>query len=424
MLIILLVSLAALLILSVPVAVAVGLSSLLAIYFGSNLPLNVVAQKLFTSIDSFPLMAIPFFIFAGTLMEQGGIAKRLVRFANALVGKFTGGLGMVVVVTAMFFGAISGSGIATTAALGSILIPAMIRKGYDRSYAGALQATAGELGVIIPPSVSMILFGVAASVSIGDLFIAGILPGILIAVSLLVGVFIISKIRGYKGDSTLPKGETVAAFKDALLALLMPVIILGGIYGGIFTPTEAAAVAVAYSFIVGTFVYKEIKIANIIEILSKSVISTSIVMFIIANAGLFAWVLTRESVPQKMALLFTTVTESPIVFLLIINVMLLVVGMFFDGSVAIIILAPLLTPIAVGLGIDPIHFGMVMITNLAVGMCTPPLGVNLFVSCQIADIRLEQITKAILPFVFILIVDVLIISYIPWISTILVDWLK
>ena len=420
MLLILLVSLALLLIMSVPIAVAVGLSSLLAIMFGSDLPLSVVTQKIFTSIDSFPLMAIPFFIFAGTLMEQGGIAKRLVRFANALVGRFTGGLGMVVVVTAMFFGAISGSGIATTAALGSILIPAMIKKGYDKSYAGALQATAGELGVIIPPSVSMILFGVAASVSIGDLFIAGILPGILIAVSLLIGVFILSKIKGYKGETDLPKGEIWAAFKDATLALLMPIIILGGIYGGVFTPTEAAAVAVAYSFIVGTFVYKEIKIKNLLEILSRSVMSTSIVMFIIANAGLFAWVLTREAVPQKMALFFGSVTESPIVFLLIINIMLLVVGMFFDGSVAIIILAPLLTPIAVSMGIDPIHFGMIMITNLAVGMCTPPLGVNLFVSCQIAGIRLEQITKAILPFVFILIIDVMIISYVPAISTFLV----
>lgn len=424
MLITLMLSLFVLLALSVPIAVAIGLASVIAIVFASDLPINVLAQKAFTSIDSFSLMAIPFFIFAGTLMEKGGIARRLVRFASSLVGGMTGGLGMVVVVTSMFFAAISGSGIAATAALGSILIPAMIKKGYDRSYAGALQAISGELGVIIPPSISMILFGVAASVSIGDLFIAGILPGLMIGFSLMLGVFIISKIKGYKGDKDLPKGEIWVSFKDAILALLMPVIILGGIYGGIFTPTEAAAVAVAYAFIIGVFVYKEIKFKDLISIFSRSMIMTSIVMFIIANAGIFAWVLTREGVPQKLAMFFGNVTDSPIMFLLIINILLFVIGMFFDGSVAIIILAPLFTPIAVSLGIDPIHFGMIMITNLAIGMCTPPLGVNLFVSCQIANIRLEQITKAILPFIGIMIINVLLISYIPQISLFLVELFK
>lgn len=421
MLIVLLISLFILLAMSVPIAVSIGLSSIIAIVFASDLPINVVGQKAFTSVDSFPLMAIPFFIFAGTLMEKGGIARRLVRLANALVGSLTGGLGMVVVVTSMFFAAISGSGIAATAALGSILIPAMVKRGYDRSYAGALQAISGELGVIIPPSISMILFGVAASVSIGDLFIAGIIPGILIGLSLMIGVFIISKIKGYKGEENQPKGEIWAAFKDASLALLMPVIILGGIYSGKFTPTEAAAIAVAYSFIVGFFIYKEFKLKDLVSIFSQSMIMTSIVMFIIANAGLFAWVLTREGVPQKIAIFFSTVTDSPIVFLLIVNILLLVVGMFFDGSVAIIILAPLLTPVAVSLGIDPVHFGMVMIVNLAIGMCTPPLGVNLFVACQIANIRLEQITKAILPFLAIMVINVLLISYIPQLSLFLVE---
>lgn len=424
MLPILLISLFVFLALSVPIAVAIGLSSSLAIIFASNLPIDVLAQRAFTSIDSFPLMAIPFFIFAGTLMEKGGIAKRLIRFANSIVGPLTGGLGMVVVVTSMFFAAISGSGIATTAALGSILIPAMVNKGYDRSYAGALQAVSGELGVVIPPSISMILFGVAAGVSIGDLFIAGIFPGLLIGLTLMIGVYIISKLRGYKGDTHLPKGEVLSSLKDAILALLMPVIILGGIYGAVFTPTEAAAVAVAYSFIVGVFVYKEIKLKDIIPIFSHSMVMTSIVMFIIANAGIFGWVLTRESVPQKIALFFSNVTDSPIVFLLIVNILLLIIGMFFDGGVAIIILAPLLTPVAVSLGIDPIHFGMVMIVNLAIGMCTPPLGVNLFVACQIAHVKLEQITRAILPFLAIMILNVLIISYVPQISLFLLEFLK
>jgi C4-dicarboxylate transporter, DctM subunit len=340
------------------------------------------------------------------------------------VGSLTGGLGMVVVVTSMFFAAISGSGIAATAALGSILIPAMVKKGYDRSYAGALQAISGELGVIIPPSVSMILFGVATGVSIGDLFLAGIIPGLIIGLSLMIGVYFISKKRGYKGDTDVPKGEVLVAFKEALLALLMPVIILGGIYGGIFTPTEAAAVAVAYAFLVGFFIYKEIKVKDLVAILSKSMITTSIVMFIIACAGIFSFILTREGVPQKVAAFFADVTASPIVFLLIINILLLIVGMFFDGSIAIIILSPLLTPAAMALGIDPIHFGMVMIINLAIGMCTPPLGVNLFVACQIANIRLEQITKAILPFLAIMIVDLILISYIPQISLFLVELFK
>ncbi|OKL35286.1 TRAP transporter large permease [Domibacillus mangrovi] len=421
---VLLISLVAFLILSFPIAVALGLSSIIAILFSGTIPLQSIAQKAFTSVDSFTLMAIPFFILAGTLMEKGGIAKRLIRFANSLVGSMTGGLGMVVVVTSMFFAAISGSGIAATAALGSILIPAMVKNGYDRSYAGALQAISGELGVIIPPSVSMILFGVATGVSISDLFLAGIIPGIMIALSLMAVVYVISKKRGYKGDTNMPKGEVLAAFKDALLALLMPVIILGGIYGGVFTPTEAAAIAVAYSLIISMFVYKEIRVKDLIGILSKSMITTSIVMFIISTAGIFSYILTREGVPQKIAAFFSEVTTSPIVFLLIINVVLLIIGMFFDGSIAIIILAPLLTPAAIALGIDPIHFGMVMIVNLAIGMCTPPLGVNLFVSCQIANIKLEQISKAVLPFLAVMIVDVLLISYIPQLSLFFVELFK
>ncbi|MBM4761378.1 TRAP transporter large permease [Bacillus sp. B15-48] len=421
---VLLISLIVFLVLSFPIAIALGLSSVIAIVFAGNIPLQSIAQKAFTSIDSFTLMAIPFFILAGTLMEHGGIAKRLIRFANSLVGGLTGGLGMVVVVTSMFFAAISGSGIAATAALGSILIPAMVKKGYDRNYAGALQAISGELGVIIPPSVSMILFGVATGVSISDLFLAGVIPGMLIAFSLMIVVYFISKKRGYKGDSNIPKGEVSAAFKDAILAILMPVIILGGIYGGIFTPTEASAVAVAYAFIIGIFVYKEIKIKDLIPIFTKSMITTSIVMFIISTAGIFSYILTREGVPQKIAAFFGDLTTSPIVFLLIINIVLLIVGMFFDGSIAIIILAPLLTPAAMMLGIDPIHFGMVMIVNLAIGMCTPPLGVNLFVACQIANIKLEGIAKAILPFLAVMVINVLLISYIPQLSLFLVELFK
>ncbi|GAB7388883.1 TRAP transporter large permease [Bacillaceae bacterium] len=403
--------------LSVPVAISLGIASTLAVSMADTMPLITIIQRLFGSLDLFPLMAIPFFILAGSLMEAGGISKRLVNFANALVGGLSGGLAAVAVVTSMFFAAISGSGPATVAAIGSILIPAMVARGYDRNFAGAVQAVSGELGVIIPPSIPMILFGVAAEVSVGTLFIAGIIPGLLVGFSLLLVVFFIARRKGYKGTEGITWREKWKAFKEAFLALLMPVIILGGIYGGLFTPTEAAGVAVVYAFIIGFFVYKEIKWKHLIDIFTKSAITTSIIMIIIANAGVFGWILTRERIPQMIAEQFTQLTESPIVFLLLVNVLLWIVGMFFETSASILILAPILTPIAVMLGIDPVHFGIIMIVNLAMGMVTPPVGVNLFVSVQIAETTLEKMTSALLPFLFIVVVDILIISYVPALST-------
>jgi C4-dicarboxylate transporter DctM subunit len=421
---VLFVSLFSMFALGVPIAVSLGLASAIAVWWDAGIPLIIIAQRTFTSTDSFPLMAIPFFILAGTLMETGGISRRLVNFANSLTGHITGGLGLVAILTSMFFAAISGSSAATTAAIGAILIPAMIKRGYHRNFSGAVQAVSGELGVIIPPSIPMILYAVSTENSVGDMFIAGIIPGLLISLSLLITVYIIAKKKGYKGDTKKTWAERGAAFREALLALFMPVIILGGIYGGIFTPTEAAAVAVAYAFIVGVFVYKEIKWNEVIPILGQSAITSSIIMFIIANAGLFGWILSRESVPQMVAEFFASISSTPVIFLLIVNLLLFVVGMFFETSASIIILAPLLAPVAMEFGIDPIHFGMIMIVNLAMGMCTPPVGVNLFISCQIAEIRLEDITKAILPFIFVLIINVLIISYVPFISTWLPGLLK
>ncbi|UFJ41409.1 TRAP transporter large permease [Brevibacillus humidisoli] len=412
-----------LLLLSVPVALSLGLASTIALTTEGNMGLIVLIQRMFAALDSFPLMAIPFFILAGALMETGGISRRLVNFANSLAGGMAGGLAIVTVVTAMFFSAISGSSAATTAAIGSILIPAMVNKGYDIRFAGATQAVSGELGVIIPPSIPMILFGISASVSIGDLFIAGFLPGILIGGSLIFVCWFISKKRGYKGEAGITWSDRIKAFREAFLALLMPVIILGGIYGGFFTPTEAAVIAVLYAFIVGVFVYKEVKWKDLVEVFAKSSITTSIIMIIISTAGMFGWILTREQVPQKVAAMFTSFSDSPFVFLLLINLLLLFVGMFFETSAAIIILAPLLTPIAMTLGIDPVHFGMIMIINLAIGMVTPPVGVNLFVACQIANIKLEQLSKALLPFFLMLAIDILIITYVPALSTWLPEFL-
>ncbi|GCL74045.1 TRAP transporter large permease [Paenibacillus naphthalenovorans] len=419
-----LVSLLILLLLSVPVALSLGLASTIAVLSDGNMPLLVLVQRMFAALDVFPLMAIPFFILAGSLMETGGISRRLVNLANSLVGGMTGGLAVVTVVTAMFFSAISGSSAATTAAIGSILIPAMVQRGYDIRFASATQAVSGELGVIIPPSIPMILFGISAGVSIGDLFLAGFIPGIMISFSLILTCWFIAKRKGYKGKSGITMAMKVQAFKEALLALLMPVIILGGIYGGLFTPTEASVVAVAYAFIVGVFIYKEVKWKDLVNIFAKSSITTAIIMVIIANAGMFGWILTREQIPQQIGEFFTSISSSPIVFLFLVNLLLWFVGMFFETSAAIIILAPLLTPVAVALGIDPVHFGMIMIVNLAMGMVTPPVGVNLFVACQIAGIRLEQIMRPLVPFLFVLVVDILIITYVPKISLLLPQLFK
>lgn len=427
------ISLFVMFILGVPVAFAMGLASMIAMW-QEGIQLQVAVQRIFSSLDSFTLMAIPFFILAGSLMEASGISQRLVNFANSLVGKVTGGLGMVTVLTAMFFASISGSSAATVAAIGSILIPAMVKRGFPKNFSTSVQAVSGELGVIIPPSIPMIIFALSAgmSISIGELFMAGVIPGIMIAASLMLTIYIISKVKGYGKDYELtpeelelmtPKGR-LKAFKEAILPLLMPVIILGGIYGGIFTPTEAAAVAVSYAFLLGFFVYRTFTFSSIMDVLKMSVISTSIIMFIIGNAGLFGWVLTSQRVPNTVADWFVSISDSPIVFLLLVNLILLAVGMFLETGAAIVIMAPILTPVAVMFGIDPVHFGIIMIVNLAVGMLTPPIGVNLFVACQIAGLRIEHIIKPLLPFYFVLFVNILLITYLPQISLWLPNILK
>ncbi|QMV42777.1 TRAP transporter large permease [Cohnella cholangitidis] len=409
--------------LGVPIAISMGLAAAVAIWWDGGTPLTVLVQRSFTSIDSFPIMSIPFFVLAGVLMEYGGISRRLVAFANALTGHFSGGLAIVTVVTSMFFAAISGSSAATTAALGSILIPAMIARGYHKNFTGAVQSVSGELGVIIPPSIPLILYGISTETSIGSLFMAGFIPGLLIGLSLIVTVLIIAKKRGYAKETRKSGKELWKAFKDSFFALLMPVIILGGIYGGFFTPTEAAGVAVAYAFIVGVVIYREIKLPKLMNILTQSVVTTSAIMFILASAGLFGWILTREGIPQDVAQFFISISDNPYVFLLLVNVFLLVVGMFMETNASIIILAPLLVPVAVTLGIDPVHFGIIMIVNLALGMCTPPLGINLFISAQLAKINLLQITRGMVPFYIVLLLTLLLITYVPQISMLIPNWL-
>ncbi|GAF63378.1 C4-dicarboxylate transport system permease large protein [Bacillus sp. TS-2] len=424
MITVLIVALLIFFILGVPVAVGLGLSTVLALIVAGDMPLLVVAQRLFVSLDSFPLLAIPLFILAGVIMEYGGISQRLINLANALTGHVSGGLAIVTVVTTMFFAAISGSSIATTAALGAILIPAMINRGYHKEFAGGIQAVSGTLGIIMPPSIPLILYGTAVGASIGDLFIAGIVPGIILGIGLIITVFIIAKKRDYKREPKKSGKDILKAFVEATPALIMPLIILGGIYSGIFTATEAAGIAVAYALIVSIFIYKAINLKNISEILSKASITTSTIMFILATAGLFSWVLTIENVPHRVASVITSISDSPVIFLGFIIILLLVIGLFMETNASIIILAPILAPVAMELGIDPIHFGMVMIVALAIGMITPPLGLNLFIVSKIGKVRIDHLTKGMIPFYIAILIALLIITFIPSITTSFVEWMK
>jgi C4-dicarboxylate transporter DctM subunit len=406
---------------NIPVAVALGLASMIVLMIQDNVPLMVIVQKMFNSTDSFTLMAVPFFILAGKLMESGGISKRLMHFASTIVGSLHGGLAIISIVTCMFFAAISGSSAATTAAVGSILIPAMTKRGYDINFATAVQAAGGTIGVMIPPSVPLILFGVIAGTSIGDLFIAGVLPGIFVGISLIIVAYFISRKRGYGKEEKSSFKDIAIAFKNAILAMLMPVIILGGIYGGIFTPTEGSVVAVVYGLIVGLLIYKEIKWRDLPEIFISSAVTSAVILFIISCASIFGFLLTREQIPQQISNIMLGATTNPIMLLIIINIILLIVGTFLETAAAIVILAPILVPVVSAAGIDLVHFGVIMVVNLAIGMVTPPVGINLFVASNIANIKLEQIVRAIIPFIIILIVDVLILSFMPSISLFLLD---
>jgi C4-dicarboxylate transporter, DctM subunit len=401
--------------LTISVAVSIGLAAILGIQ-ASNAHMLISVKEMFNSINKFPLAAIPFFILAGNLMETGGISRRLVEFAKSIVGGVQGGLPMTCVLTCMIFAAVSGSSVATTFAIGAILIPALLRHGYPTNWAAALQATSAELGVVIPPSIPLILYGVSAEVSIGELFIAGFGPGLLIGLALMLFVHLYCRWKGWgsnDGDGRLSFGR---AFLQAGWALMMPVIILGGIYGGIFTPTEASAVAVFYALVVGMVIHREIGIRDLYGILRKSVLSAAVIMFIIANAGLFAFLITRAGVPDAIGQWLKEVLQSPALFLLGVNAALFFIGMFIETSAAIIVLAPILAPVAQHFGVDPVHFGLVMVVNLALGMITPPFGVNLFAACTVARISLDRIVVQLIPFVLVVLACLLVITYVPALS--------
>ena len=407
--------------LGAPIAIAILVASMGGMALFEPLPFVLVAQKLMTTIDSFPLMAIPFFILAGNLMEAGGISRRLVEFAKAVVGGVQGGLACSCVLTCMIFASVSGSSVATTFAIGAIIVPAMLAHGYPRAFAASLQATSAELGVIVPPSIPLILYGVSAEVSIGELFVAGIGPGLLIAAALIGYVWLACRRNGWgerDREGRLPLGR---ATREAAWALVMPIVIIGGIYRGVFTPTEASAVAVVYALLVGTVIHRAMGWRDALDVLRRSVISSSVILFIIAAAGLFSFLITRAGVPAAIGTWIGGIIEEPVTFLLAANAFLFVVGMFIETSAAIIVLAPILAPIAVGFGVDPVHFGLVMVVNLALGMITPPFGVNLFAACQVAEIPLERIVGRLVPFVLVVIACLGVVTYVPELTLFLRD---
>ncbi|MBL4614607.1 MAG: TRAP transporter large permease [Magnetovibrio sp.] len=416
-------SLGILFIFGVPIAISIGLASVIGISFFSSLPLLVVPQRMFAGLDSFPLMAIPLFILAGNLMSAGGISKRLVELAKSLVGGIQGGLACSCVLTCMIFAAVSGSSVATTFAIGAILIPAMVRHGYPVSLAASIQASSAELGVLIPPSIPLILYGVSTDTSIGQLFIAGIGPGLLIGGSLIIFLYLYCKVKGYGKNDGDDRQSIDKAMVSALPALSVPFVVLGGIYGGVFTPTEASAVAVFCALVVGFLVYRELKFADLYGIFRHSVISTTAVMLIISAAALFSFLISRSGLPTEVATWVTSVFETKITFLLAVNVMLLFIGMFIETSAAILVLAPIFAPIAIAYGIDPVHFGLIIVVNLALGMFTPPLGVNLFAACAVAKISIDEIVKSLGWFVGVVLACLMAITYIPWISLFLRDLL-
>ena len=420
---ILFITFAILLLIGAPIAVCLGISSVAAmIAQGAGRPLETVMSSLpmivSASTSKFVLLAIPFFILAGNIMEKAGISEKLIKLAEACVGHIRGGLAIVCVIVACFFAAISGSGPATVAALGVIIVPAMIKSGYKPAFSAALMAAAGAIGVIIPPSITFVVYGSIADTSIGDLFIAGLLPGIIMG----IGLMIVALVVGRKSDlKTLPKAskkERWAAFKDAFWGLMMPVIILGGIYGGIFTPTEAAAVSVVYGLFVGVFIYKKIRFKEFYAILMDTTSTTATVMFITMAASLFAYVLTRARLDVTISSALENATGgSVIIFFIIVNIILLIAGCFLDSTSALYIFTPLFVPVAEALGIDLIHLGVVMIVNLAIGLFTPPVGVNLFVASGISGLSLEKMSKGIIPFVLLMCGLFLLIILVPEIST-------
>ena len=408
---ILILTLLFLFVINTPIAIAIGMASILGILIKCDFSLMIVVQRMFGGIDSFHLMAVPLFMFVGVIMEAGGISRRIIDFANALVGWLPGGLAAVTIVSAMFFAGISGSAAADTAAVGAILIPAMKNSGYESDFAAAVQASGGSIGVIIPPSIPMIIFGFLTGASIGQLFAGGILPGVLIGITLVGVSTYISRKKGYSATTRFSMAQVWLNFKRAILALGAPVIILGGILFGIFTATESAAAAVVYALFIGMFVYKKIKVKDLVRLFRDGAITSSIVMFIIATASIFSWIAAIEDIPASLAGSLLGMTANPVLLLLIINLILLIAGTFVETTAALILLVPMITAMFSTLGIDMVQLGVIVVSNLAIGMLTPPMGICLIVSGSISGDNLVAVSRRIVPFLALLLIDLMIITF-------------
>lgn len=399
-----------------PVAVALGLSSITSILLFANDSLASLVLKMYETSEHFTLMAIPFFILAGSFMTTGGVARRMIRFANACVGHLHGGLAIASVLACVLFAAVSGSSPATVVAVGSIVIAGMVRAGYSESFAAGVVCNAGTLGILIPPSIVLVVYGAATETSVGRLFMAGVVPGVGLGLLLMVVIYIIARIKDMPRQPRASLREVVVAGRDSIWGLLLIVIILGGIYGGIFTPTEAAAVSAVYAFLIAVFVYRDISFNHVPEVLIDAAKITVMLMFIIANAMLFAHVLTTERIPQLIAEQIVAMDMAPWQFLIVVNILLLIAGAFMEPTAIILILAPILFPIAMQLGIDPVHLGVLIVVNMEIGMITPPIGLNLFVTTGITNLTLGQVIRAATPWLSLLLIYLILITYIPAIS--------
>jgi C4-dicarboxylate transporter DctM subunit len=404
--------------LGVPVAYALCLS-VAVVLIQAERPLVIVTQYMFAGVDSFSFMAVPFFMLAGAFMSAGGVTQRLVNFSLSLVGSFRGGLAQTVSVSGCFFAAISGSSAATTAALGTTMVSAMEKKGYSRDWATGVVASSGVVGIVIPPSITMVVYGAIADTSIGDLFVGGFVPGILMGLAMMFVSWYLAKKRGLAAEGSFSLPSVGKAFLDSFFALLTPVIIIGGIYGGIFTPTEAAAVAVVYAMIVGLFIYRELKLKDFPEIVFQAVIGTTIIMALVGAANVFGWMLTYLRIPHHLGEFVVSITSSPVMFLMALNVVLLIAGTLVNASAAVVILTPIFLPVAKALGIDPLFFGVLMVVNLAIGCITPPVGLDLFVASAITKVPIERVMKASLPYLYALLITLVVLTVFPRLITVM-----
>jgi C4-dicarboxylate transporter DctM subunit len=412
----LVIALLVLLFLRVPIAIALGLSSILTMLLFAEQSLVALAQRFFSALQVYPLLAIPFFILAGALMTTGGVAKRMIAFANSLVGHFRGGLAMAALLACALFAAVSGSSPATVVAVGSIMIAGMARSGYTREFAAGLICNAGTLGILIPPSIVMVVYGAVTQTSIGDLFIAGIVPGLVLTAMLMIAVAFLARRLDLPRQPRAGWRTVLKTGRDAIWGLLLVVIILGGIYSGVFTPTEAAAVSAVYAFFIVVFVYGDVRLREVPKVIAQAAKVTAMLMFIIGNAYLFAFVLTTEQVPQTMSQWITDLGLPPWAFLIMLNLLLLVAGSFMEATSVVLIFAPIMFPIATALGIHPVHLGIIMTINMEIGMITPPVGLNLFVTSGVAQLPVTRVIRAAMPWLAVLLVALTIVTYVPWVS--------